>query len=102
MEHLVVSHRRGSQSVERRTGNRLHSNADEGGQKRVELSCFLEQPGGSGLCVVVRLNLTGISSPKKNRTEKDINRLGSSSGADIFSDKTLTHLGIPNPGDRVE
>lgn len=101
VEHLVVSHRRGSQwsGV---TGNRLHSNADEGGQKRGELSAFLEQPGGSGLCALVRPHWTGIASPKRARKE-DTSWRGSSAGADIFyRQKPSATLVFPTPSGRAE
>lgn len=86
-------------SVELRTESWLHSNADEEGQKRGEQSGFLQQPGGSGLCLVVRHNLTGISSPKPHRKGHQLAWKQLRGG--YFPDKTRTHIRIPSPG-RVE
>lgn len=47
-----------------RTYTHRHSNADEGGQKRGELTAFLEQPGGSGAVRVgeVEFNRESVST----------------------------------------
>lgn len=77
MEHLHVNHRRCPEWSDVWRAENTHSNADEGGQRRGDLTAFLQQPGGSGAARVgEEPDSTGRTSPQRP-TEGGHTRTGS-------------------------